>query len=445
MRSHSGPHLRFLVAVATTFVVAAAPRPVAAQTQSGTIENPSPQATLRVDFSRALDLARTHNPEWRALQSGPRAAAGDLLQAGMTPNPVVTLRSNLELPFTLESAGIGVSQEFELGGKRAARIALAESRSRLAEFRARETERQLRLQLQNSFAEGLYLQQLAVLREELLRMAEQTLDLTRKRLELGDVAGVDVMQLETEVARRRAALQEVGGRLRATRASLTRLLGEPATVELVLEGQLGVRESLPPLDELTQLAQGRPDLQAAGVENEAAQRDIDLQRARGVSNLTASLGLTRERTLIDGDAFRPRGVVEGLDERSWVVGVSVAIPLPINDTNEGNIQRAQAVAEGTALQQEAQRQRVAVEVTQAYYEWLAARDVATTLGTAAVQRARQVIDITIQAYQLGYRTLLNVLQARQEYVDLQVQRLEALRNQELALTRLQAAIGGSLP
>jgi outer membrane protein, heavy metal efflux system len=422
------------------FIVAVAASPVFGQSE--TTEN---QAPLRVDFARALDLARTHNPEWRAVAAGPRAAAGDVLQAGMTPNPVVTLRSNIELPFTLESAGIAVSQEFELGGKRDARIALATARSHLAEFRARETERQLLLQLQSSFAEGLYLQRLLTLRQELLTMAEQTLDLTRKRLQLGDVAGVDVMQLETEVARRRAAAQEVAGRLRATRAVLTRMLGEPPTVEVQLEGELGVRESLPPLDQLTQIAQARPDLRAAAAENEAAQRDIDLQRARGVSNLTASLGLTRERTLIDGDAFRPRGVVEGLDERSWVVGVSVGIPLPINDTNEGNIQRAQAVAEGTALQQDAQRQRVALEVAQAYYEWLAARDVATTLGSSAVARARQVIDITIQAYQLGYRTLLNVLQARQEYVDLQVQRLEALRSQELALTRLQAAIGGSLP
>lgn len=400
---------------------------------------------LRVDFARALELARASNPEWRALGAGPRAAAADILQAGMTPNPVVTLRSEVELPFRVESAGLGVSQEFELGGKRDARIAVASARTQLAQFRARESERQLRLQLQTSFAEGLYLQQLVALRQELLRMAEESLDLTRKRLQLGDVAGVDVMQLETEVARRRAALQEAVGRLRVTRTGLTRLLGEPATVELLLDGELGARQELPALEQLQAVALARPDLRAAEAENEAALRDIDLQRARGVSNLTASLGLTRERLAIDGDAFRPRGVVDGVDESSWVVGMSVAIPLPINDTNEGNIQRAQAVAEGTALQQQVQRQRVEIEVSQAYYEWLAARDVAATLGNSAVSRARQVMNITIQAYQLGYRTLLNVLQARQEYVDLQLQRLEALRTQELALTRLQAAIGGELP
>jgi cobalt-zinc-cadmium efflux system outer membrane protein len=150
---------RLLLAVATTLIVVLPTQPVWGQAQPGTTEN---QAPLRVDFARAMELARARNPEWRALTAGPRAAAADILQAGMSPNPVVTLRSELELPFTLEAAGIGVSQEFELGGKRDARIAVATARGRLAEFRALETERQLRLQLQNSFAEGLYLQQLAV-------------------------------------------------------------------------------------------------------------------------------------------------------------------------------------------------------------------------------------------------------------------------------------------
>ncbi len=407
--------------------------------------SPPPTPTLSVDFARALDLARRNNPEWRALETGPRAAAGDLVQAGMTPNPMVTLRSATELPNNLESAGLSVSQEFEMGNKRAARLALAESRLRAAEFRARETQRQLRLTLQSDFANSLYLQELSQVRQELLGLSEETLRLTRGRLKAGDVAAVDVMQLETEVARRRAALQETRGKLRVAQAGLARLLGEPAEVELQLEGHLGAQASLPPLGQLQQLALQRADLLATQSEAEAAAKDIELQQARGVSNWTASLGLARERLQVDGRAFRPQGVVDGLDQSQWSAILSLAIPLPLNDTNQGNIEKAQALQENAVQQELTQRQKVQAEVAQAYYEWMAAHQVADTLGSSAVERARSVMNLTNKAYNLGFKTLLNVLQVREDYINLQLQRLDTLRSQELAWARLQAAVGGELP
>ena len=363
----------------------------------------------------------------------------------MTPNPTVTLRSATELPNNLESAGLSVSQEFEMGNKRAARLALAESRLRAAEFRARETQRQLRLTLQSDFANSLYLQELSQIREELLVLSEETLRLTRGRLKAGDVAAVDVMQLETEVARRRAALQETRGKLRVAQAGLARLLGEPAEVELQLEGHLGAQASLPPLGELQQLALQRADLLATQSEAEAAAKDIELQQARGVSNWTASLGLARERLQVDGRAFRPQGVVDGLDQSQWSAILSLAIPLPLNDTNQGNIEKAQALQENAVQQELTQRQKVQAEVAQAYYEWMAAHQVVDTLGSSAVERARSVMNLTNKAYNLGFKTLLNVLQVREDYINLQLQRLDTLRSQELAWARLQAAVGGELP
>lgn len=416
--------------------------------QSGgnqTVPEKNAPAALHVDFQRALELARRQNPEWRALASGPQAAAGDLLQAGMTPNPTLSLRSSLELPFTLESAGLSLSQEFEMGGKRDARLALAQSRQRVAELRARDGERKLRQELRQELVETLYFQNLSAVRGELVKLVDDTLSLTRQRLKIGDVAGLDVIQLETEQARRRANWQDSLGQLRARQAALGRLLGEPANVPLWVDGQLAANRVLPPLEELQKLASNRPDLLAAQSESEAGARDIELQEARGVSNLTASLGITRERLLVDGDKIFPRGAVDRIDDRAWVVGASLSLPLPINDTNEGNIEKARAQAEGARLQEQTQAQKVQAEVVRAYHEWEAARNVVDTLQESAMTKALQTLTLTNRAYELGARSLLNVMQARQEYTDLLLTRLEALRSQELALSRLEAAIGGELP
>jgi len=40
-----------------------------------------------------------------------------------------------------------------------------------------------------------------------------------------------------------------------------------------------------------------------------------------VANLTGSVGLTRERLFIDEDAIEPPGVIEHIDDRSWVLGL----------------------------------------------------------------------------------------------------------------------------
>lgn len=407
---------------------------------------PEKQLPLRVDYERALQLARQHNPEWKALAALPKAASGDLVQAGMSPNPVLTLRGGANFNWRIENAGLGMSQEIELGGKREARLALASARLEVAEWQAKDGERLLRQQLRQEFSETLYWQHLSDIRQELLELSQESLALTRKRLKLGDVAGLDVVQLETEVARRLAATQESAGQLRARKAALTRLLGEPASIELVLDGQLGQSKSpLPPLEELQKAALYRPDFMAVQAETEARHRDTQLQRARGVSNLTASLGLSRERLFVDSSAFYPRGVLDRIDDQDWMVTASLSIALPINDSNEGNIQRAAAQAEGAVLQQEVRQQIVQSEVARAYHEWSAAQEVALTLEDSAIQRARQTLDATNKAYQLGFRSLLNVLQARQEYLDLQLLRLDALRTQEMALARLEAAIGGNLP
>lgn len=424
------------------------PRRVSAQETPQEVPPATPAvapAPVRLNFFQALALGRSSNPEWRAAAISPQAAAGDVVQAGMTPNPVISLRTAIELPFFMESIGLSASQEIELGGKREARIRVAEARLRAAMQRGLDTERQLRQQLRTQFAEALYARELVALRQETLALTTENLRLTRERLKLGDVAGVDVMQLETQAARGQAALVEAQGRQRGTAAALARLLGQPNTDSIEWDGQLGSAGPDLSLAELQALVEQRADVLALGAEQEAAQRDIDLQRARGVSNLTAGLGITRERLLIDGDAVEPAGAIESIRENSWVVGITLSMPLPINDTNEGNIMRAQAVAETAQLQQTVGRQRAGAEVAQAYYEWRAARDAAAILEDTAIRRARQVVDITTRAYDLGFRSLLNVLQARQEYLDLRLQRLEALRTQELALTRLEAAVGGQWP
>lgn len=394
-----------------------------------------------LDFDQLLQLARLRNPAWAAALAGPRAVEGELLQAGMTPNPQVSIRSSLEVPLQFESGGMSLSQEIELGGKRQARKAAASARLEVARQKALEIERQLRLELHTAYADLLYARSLEELRGEVLAATEASLKLTQGRLEAGDVAGVDVLQLQGDLALRGSEMAEATGRVLSASTRLTRLIGEALGATVTITGELGARSSVPELAELHRLASRRPDFLQANAEAEAAQREIAVQRTSGISNLTASLGLDRERLLIDEDSISPRGLIHGIDDRSWVASIQLSIPIPINDTNEGNIVRAQALADGARLERDVAQQKVHTEVSQAFIEWQAAVRTVQPLQETALQRARQAYEIVEQAYRLGQRSLLDVLQARQEYLQLRLTRLEALRSLELSMARLEAAVG----
>jgi cobalt-zinc-cadmium efflux system outer membrane protein len=452
---------RNALALSIAFIIAIWAGPVAAQTAPeaplpsstpAATSSPAPEespAQAPLSLSQLLQLGRSRNPEWAAALAGPRAAEGELLQAGMTPNPEVSVSTDYELPFDgdplhLENVGLAVSQEFELGGKRQARIAAATARLEAARQRAREVERQLRLDLHNAYAELLYAQLLLELRADILRTAEANLKLTEGRLKAGDVAGVDVMQLRSDVALRRSELEAAAGQVRSSATGLTRLFGESLGASVSVAGQLGGPRTIPPLAELHQLASTRPDILQANAESEAAEKEIAVQETSGVSNLTASLGLSREHLLIDEDAITPHGIIHGIDDRAWVASIQLSIPIPINNTNEGNIIRARAEADGARLQKDVAAQKVHTEVSQAYAEWEAALRTLEPLEEAALDNARQAYEIVDQAYRLGHRSILDVLQARQEYLQVRLARLEALRTVELSIARLEAVTGSPL-
>ncbi len=432
--------LQVLPAVAQNASVSENPAVIPAETAPPISESPP----TPFGFDELLDRARSGNPQWAAAQTLPLAAQGEVLQAGMRPNPVIGLGTGIEAPFRNTGTSLSWSQELELGGKRQARLEAAQARLEAAQRQAQEVERELLLELRNAYVELLYSQALEALKSEALELSERSLTLTRGRLDAGDVAGVDVMQFEVQVAQRRSEFEETRGRVLAAQALLNRLVGEPSGIPISVRGELGKSYSLPELLVLQQISDGRADLLLADARARAAEREIAVQETRGISNLTTTLGIGRERTYIDGDAISPRGIISNINDSGWTASLQLSIPLPINDTNRGNIEKARAEAEGTRLTREATQQIVRGEVAQAHAQWSAASRSLEPLQESNLENARQAQRIVEESYKLGYRTLYDVLQSRQQYLELRQAQLDARRSLDLALARIEAAIGQPL-
>jgi len=79
-----------------------------------------------------------HNPELQSLQAKVNAADSGIRQAGLWPNPSLQVGVD-QIPTNDSNIGdgrkfIGVAEPIELGGKRAARIGIAQERKNIAEL-----------------------------------------------------------------------------------------------------------------------------------------------------------------------------------------------------------------------------------------------------------------------------------------------------------------------
>lgn len=365
------------------------------------------------------------------------AAQGALRQAQVSPNPRISVQSGWDGFTRHETAGVWLERQLELGGKRQARTDLARLRLAAAEQSQAETARALRREVRLRFVETLFEQELLAVQEDLLASAARQAEVARERRAAGRIAGSEVLQLEAEAARRAAARDEVAGRREARWAELALLLAaDPARPE-PLAGSLASSEPLPPLEHMQQRAlAARPDLAVLATRAQEGQAAVRLEEARGVADLTVRGGVSSERLVIDSPA---------IDDTGTSLGLQLEMPLPISDTNQGRIEEAQAEARAAELRVELARQEVASQVTAAWRQAAAARTAADRLADEALPRAERAAAIAEEAYRMGARSLPDFLGARDTYLRVRTEALEARLREARAMTDLEAALGEPLP
>lgn len=205
-----------------------------------------------------------------------RAGASVLLRENPEVEAAVGRRRGGGDPWT--DAEASVTQRFELGGKRGARIAMADGAAAAARAQAANAARRAQLDAAVAFLRALHAR-------ERLRVAEASaasLAATRRamdrRAQKGDVAALEVNLATSASVRARAAVlarqaeaDELVGRVAAELG-----LGPDDSLELV--GELEPRPA-PSADELLRRAPLRPDVAALAGEERAGEAEEQLGRA----------------------------------------------------------------------------------------------------------------------------------------------------------------------
>lgn len=389
-------------------------------------------------LAEVLKAAEEHQPDVRDARLKAAEARADRLTAGLRPNPSLQLGlTNVPLKKPVGSSwsdvlvwGAGLSQDFELGGKRSKREASAEAGIQGADASARDASRTSRFEVQKAFLQALWAEERQRIAAESLARYLDSVRLIRARFEAGEDAGADVNKIELEKQRYATEARESARSAVEARAELFRLVGLPGQPDADrVDGSFlkaAAPASVDPL--IAEALEKRPDLLALRAALDKAQKDLELARAQAVPDV--NLGLSY--------AYSPSEVPSGAQH---TVGLTATVPLPIFNRNQGEVQKAELEVERAQLALQRARADAEREVRLAAGHLASADQAVDELEKNYLGRADQALKTAERSYREGKASLLEVLEAQRTYLETRAGYVDALLDRAVGGLELARAVG----
>lgn len=384
---------------------------------------PAPVFTL----ADALDLAGPASPTVDAADAGVRAASAARRVAALRPNP--SLNTDIEnvagsraydaidAPKQTVSLGLPV----ELGGKRSARIALADARGDRAQIERVAAGADLRVAVTQAYVEAVAADRRLSTARDQAAIAAEVVRAAHARVEAGRASPLEEQRAEVLQINANAAVDRARRFADLARANLTRRIGRSVAGALD-QAWFDKVDSYSParLDASNGIA-----VAAARADERSAEAQLRLARSQRIPDVTLSAGVRR------------------LSISNSVAAVfGVSLPLPF--FNSG----ASSVAQASAEREKAEAMRRAAELDSEQAIGQAQADVANAASAAmtaagpslaAAQEAARIARIGYREGKFGQLDLLEAERTLAETRSAAIDALAAYHNAQAQLDRLTAS------
>jgi cobalt-zinc-cadmium efflux system outer membrane protein len=387
------------------------------------------EATGQLTIERAVQLYLEGNLEVQAARYRVEKSAAEQIAARLRPNPTLTVAAeNLPvsgpLPFQrLYEVGFSYSETIELGGKRRLREEVAEFGLSVAEAQLADILRQGISEVKHLYYESLLARATVQIATENRDTFQQLLRVNLVRFQEGAIPEGDLLKVRLERVKFDSAVQQAELALRQSMIRLQERLGRSDYHDVEISGDLAFSPLDLNLEALKETAlQERPDMQAARLDVELADRRLALERTQNAPDLQPFVGYKRvanDNTLLFG----------------------LSMPLRVRDRNQAGI--ARAVADGRIAQTQVGLigNRILAEVESAFRAYETARNQVNVFRTELLQQAEESRNIALLAYEEGATELLPLLEAQRTRSEIRRQFFHTLFDYHLSLLQLELAVG----
>lgn len=376
------------------------------------------------------------NPTLRAQAQSIESSQANEVTAGLRPNP--------QFQNDTTSATIGIYQEFEIGGKRPARMESARLATSLSRTDLANARRTLVFNLRQAFVAALLAKSDLDFARDNLSNYQKVVDLNRLMLEQGALSRADFLKIELQMLQFQTDLDDAILALRTAKATLRGLVGASnLPQEFDILGDLRAVPLEKGLSELQQLAlANRPDLKSAETGREKAFADLRLAKANRWPDATIGTSLLHTGNEIGGPGwfqpFFPK------DSVSNAMGLGVSIPIPLFNRNQGEVAHARSEQLRTDFLAQAARNQVLQDVETAYASFESSRERVRLYEQTYLSRAKESLDIEEFSFRNGAASILDFLDAERTYRAMQLAYRQQLAAYLTNLAQLEAAVGAPL-
>lgn len=384
------------------------------------------QHTVALSLSRALEMALANHPELAAAQSEVEAANAARLQAGVRPNPIVEAEVE-DTRRETRSTTLLLTQPIELGGKRAARMNVADRTREIASSQLEVQRAELRARVNTTFFDALAAQERVKLAQASFGLAERATEVVSKRVTAGKVSPVEQIKAQVAQAGVRIELQQAQGDLRSALRALSAAIASPRSIEEVTPDAVELPDVAS--DEvLEQRLATAPLLRQARLEADRLGAVARLERAKRLPDMTVGVGAKRSEEL----------------GRSQTI-VALSIPLPVFDNNRGAELEALRRQDKARHEADAAVLRLRTEVSRAHERLRVSRAEAEALQAEVLPGAQTAFEAASKGFELGKFAFLDVLDAQRTLIQARTQRLRAVAEAHRAAAEIDRLLGTHAP
>ena len=355
---------------------------------------PNPQFTMTQDGTQ---IAR-HNGVWQPLKG-----------TYLTPN---------------------LSYLHEREGKRELRLESAKQGTQIAASQHADLERNLIFNLRSQFVATLQAKATLALTREELDYYDHLIDISRIRWQQGDIAQIDFDRIELQRVQYESDLETAVVNLRQAKIILLQLLDDKTPVESFdVKGNFDFNDQLQSVEEFQHIAlDNRPDLKAAYQSVEQAFTNHRLAIANGSTDPTFGAWYTYNSSNNNSNGIQ-------------TLGLSVQVPLRIFDKNQGEKARTLIDITKNQRQQDAANAQVFSDVDSAYVQVESTLHLLRPYKAHYLDQATRVRDTVTFAYQHGGASLLDLLNAQNDFRSVELSYLQLIGTYLTAAGQLNLAVG----
>lgn len=393
----------------------------------------------KIDVSRYLDpvggmtadmavaLALENNGELQAVRKEVDVSRSLIKQARLRPNPKLDLSGAKQIGGADNNQMAEVMLPLELGGRRAARIAVAQRELEIRELALENQERLLASEVRIKFGEALAAIKKLEVTGKTLASAKQGYEIVAARVVEGKTAPLEQNIFLVEVNRLQSIRETAEGKVETAMFELRNMIGMKPEEPLLLRGNFNnLIATQPSVSGSIDFAlRERPDLRGARTMEQLAVAQIEKAKSEGRIDASIKGGYQRMNTGFMLSGIDDQGLLRPIQDVFHFFTFGVEIDLPVRNRNQGAVEAAKFEREAAQRRIEFGELSIRREVAVAVARYNRSARSLSIFQNGVRDQANSNLQVIWQIYELGSKSLLDYIAEQRRFLDVENELVDA--------------------